>query len=266
MLRNEGGTSTERKICFLNLRAAVVTDRIRWEQRDNQRRRRDNRSASLRQCVHGAFTEPLGHGQRNVRARRAKECRARWRYARLFIRRLLDYGIASVYPHTLLEGIAHAQSLARLPFDGADATSSAETSVTPAQSMYAFVSCVSCTASDGKDGSSGAMWYTSLEIGSMLMVKRKAESFGETRHAVGIFLSETDPSQTARIRGYSHTSFPQTTTTMASKNTVHQISPVDKDGIVRCYQHNEPAIYQVSNTPQNPGRSVSFPSAGYRLT
>jgi hypothetical protein len=66
--------------------------------------------------------------------------------------------------HTIVAGIAHAQSRARLPCKGAFETSSGEASVVPIQSIYESTRRVTWSARAGRDGSEDGKCFVSIEI------------------------------------------------------------------------------------------------------
>ena len=72
---------------------------------------------------------------------------------------------------TVLGGIAHAQSLHRLPCEQAFPTSPGEQSVTPTHIIYESTSRVTCKATAGREGSDGAKYRVSTDI--MVVVKPK---------------------------------------------------------------------------------------------
>lgn len=66
--------------------------------------------------------------------------------------------------HTVIAGIAHAQSRARFPCNGALDTSSGEASVVPIQSIYESTRRVTWSARAGRDGSEDGKYLVSIEI------------------------------------------------------------------------------------------------------
>jgi len=69
-----------------------------------------------------------------------------------------------IYGHTVIAGIAHAQSRARFPCKSAFEASSGAASVVPIHSIYESTKRVTWRASAGKDASEDGRYFVSIEI------------------------------------------------------------------------------------------------------
>ena len=96
--------------------------------------------------------------------------------------------------HTLIAGIAHAQSRARLPCEGAFETSSGEAPVAPIQSMYESTRRVTWSAIAGRDGSEDGRYIVSIEIVVDIVVEEAFVALQATFQLEVIYYVINDPS------------------------------------------------------------------------
>jgi hypothetical protein len=75
---------------------------------------------------------------------------------------------------TVFGGMAHAQSLHKLPFEQAFSISAEEHSVVPIHIMWESTSRVTCKASAGREGSDDAKYRASTDIVGVVIVEAAA--------------------------------------------------------------------------------------------